>query len=132
LSDIATPLRHRGFAIASFAIALVAAVLSFAVLVIAGYLNVTHQQTPGSNFVTGMVFFLCFVLDVVAIGTGIAALFDQRSKKSLAVTGLALAGSFLLLLLVLVAVGLAKMHNKSAEMSLPPAARTIVTRTLTG
>jgi hypothetical protein len=111
---------HRGLGIASFIVGLVALVLWFVFAGLAAYLSMSRQATPALNAAVGMGMFLCFTLELVAIGTGIAGLCDKGSKKTFSVIGILI--SVVPLALVLALIGYARLGNQPVTAAAGPAA----------
>lgn len=87
--------KHSGLAIASFVTSLVSLIGVFSVIAIAGVLEAT---TPGGldessieAVVVGLFIFFFLALLCVALGLGIAGLFQRERKKVLAIIGASMA-----------------------------------------
>jgi hypothetical protein len=102
--------RHSGLGISSFVLSVIIGVLMFCLFVIAG---VIEQTTPGgmdeeavSTMLVGLFLIGFMVLDVVAIGLGIAGLFQANRRKLFAILGVVFASITLLLTGLLMVIGL--------------------------
>lgn len=93
--DSAPRLRHSGIGIASFVISCVSTVLIVALVVVAGVIEVS---TPGGMaedsvvaIVIGLMMFFFVFLALIALGLGIAGLFQAQRRKVFAALGTVLS-----------------------------------------
>ena len=113
MSESAAPIRtHKGLGIASFVITLVTTVILFLDFGIGGYLGVTHQGSAGANVIIGLVLFLGWFLDLIALIFGVIGLFDNSSKKAFPIAGVLIAVLGFGFSQALMLVGLAAMHGR--------------------
>jgi len=101
---------HSGLGISAFIISVGAGLLMFLVFVAAGVLETTtpggmDEESVGALLV-GLAMFGLLFLDLVAIGLGIAALFQKQRKKVFAVLGIIFAVSTIVITLALMVIGL--------------------------
>jgi hypothetical protein len=103
--ETATPLnqvamRHSGLGIASFVIALVAAVTEFALVMAAGIVEVSTPGGVESNAPVALVIGLGIcgggIFNLLAVALAIAALVQSNRKKLFAVLGLVISGGLML------------------------------------
>ncbi len=101
--------RHTGMGIASFVTSMVAAVLVFMLLLVAGVMEVTTPGGIDEESAGAVIVGLCIIallgIDLVAIGLGIAALLQVGSKKVFAVLGLVFACVTIVGTLLLMVIG---------------------------
>lgn len=102
------PRRYNALGIASLALSLVTAVGMVLVIVAATVLvaNGADESNP-AMMVTGLLMFACMGADLIAVGLGIAGLFQAGRGKVTAVIGMILGAATLVTLLLLILVGLA-------------------------
>jgi hypothetical protein len=105
MNDV-TVLRHNGLGIASFSVALVVLLSFFVIIAIAGFLHASGSATPAINSVIGIEIFYFAAVDVVALGLGIAALFDKTAKKAFPILGLVIGIGGVLIVGALILIGL--------------------------
>ena len=107
LGQVAT--RHSGLGIASFVMALVTAVMEFALVMAAGMIEVSTPGGMDSNSPAAMVIGLGIcsggLLNLLAIALAVAAFFQSSRKKLFAVLGLAISGGLMLCLAGLFLIG---------------------------
>jgi len=103
-------LRHSGFGIASFVMAIIQTVGAFVLLVVAGYLQST---TPGGMdeksleaVLVGLGFFALVFLFLVGLGLGIAGVIQRDHRRLFAILGLTINSAILIVLGVVFSVGL--------------------------
>ncbi len=101
--------QYSGFGIASFVLSLVAGVSMFLLFAAASFIE---MATPGGMseesveaVLVGLLLFALLFLDLLAIGLGVAGLFQHIRRKVFAVLGTALAGATILIALLLLALG---------------------------
>ena len=87
------PLKHSGLGIASFIISILAGMILFVCVIIAGAME---ASTPGGideesagAMIVGLVMFFCFFLEMLAIGIGIGGFFQKDRNKIFAILGIA-------------------------------------------
>lgn len=102
--------KHSGWGIASFIISIVAGILIFATIVIAG---VMETQTPGGldedELITGLIGLAIIGLmlaDLLAFIFGIVGLLQRDTKKVFAILGIIFSGIVLLGTLGLMVLGI--------------------------
>ena len=83
--------KHAGLGIASFIISMVAGLLVFIVIVIAGVMEASTpggiDETSAGAVMVGLFLFLFIGMALVALGLGIAGLLQKQRKKIFAVLG---------------------------------------------
>ena len=83
--------KHAGLGIASFIISMVAGLLVFIVIVIAGVMEASTpggiDETSAGAVMVGLFLFLFIGMALVALGLGIAGLLQKQRKKVFAVLG---------------------------------------------
>ena len=102
--------KHSGLGVASFVISVITAVLAFLLIVGAGVLEVT---TPGGvdeesavAIVVGLLIIGCMVIDLVALGLGIAGLVQRDRKKVFAVLGTVFSAATILGIIFVIMLGM--------------------------
>lgn len=102
--------KHSGLGIASFIIGTIIGVLMFLLFVVAG---VMETSTPGGMdeesagaMLVGLFLMAFLALDMLAIGLGIAGLFQAHRKKVFAVLGVVFGAFTIVATLLLVVLGL--------------------------
>jgi mannose/fructose/N-acetylgalactosamine-specific phosphotransferase system component IIC len=102
---------HSGFGIASFVIACLAGMFELAVIVYAGLLQTTTPGGMDENspqvIVIGLAAIGGMALDLLAIGLGVAGLFQRGRSKTFAVLGVVLGTVILLGMIGLIVLGIA-------------------------
>lgn len=98
--------------IASFVISVSIAVLMLMLFAVAGYLS-SHRpigavRYPGQVTI-GLIMIVLIAADIVAIGLGVASLFQSERKRVLGVLGLVFSVMTVLGTIVLIAIGIAMM-----------------------
>lgn len=103
--------KHSGLGLASFILSIFSLVALFAALIVFG---VIEAQNPGGLdeespvfIALGLAIILFFVLSIVAFGLSIAGLFQKERKKVFAVVGLILSALTVLVIVLLMAIGIA-------------------------
>lgn len=106
--ETTTDTRHHGaFGIVSFSLALVAAVIALLAYQMAAYLAAIQLINQLNAAIIGSVFCICWFMDALAIGLGIAGTRDKTTKPVLSTIGIAVAAATILLSGILVAKGFA-------------------------
>ncbi|HLS83500.1 MAG TPA: hypothetical protein VK016_02450 [Arenimonas sp.] len=102
-------LKHSGMGIASFIISLVVGFAIFVAIIIAG---VMETSTPGGldenspeAMLLGLVLIALLFADVVALGLGVAGLFQRERRKVFAILGTIFAGTAVLGTIALIVIG---------------------------
>ncbi len=102
--------KHSGIGITSFVISIVAAIAIFVVFVIAGILE---ASTPGgldeksaAAIITGLGIIALILVDIVALGLGIAGLFQRERIKLFAILGAVFSFATVGCTIVLIVLGL--------------------------
>lgn len=103
--------KHSGVGIASFVTSIVAGVLIFLLVIIAGVLEVS---TPGgmdeesiAAVLIGLFLFAFLGAELVALGLGIGGLIQKDRKKTFAILGVVFSATALLITLFMLFLGLA-------------------------
>lgn len=103
--------KHSGVGIASFVTSIVAGVLIFLLVIIAGVLEVS---TPGgmdeesiAAVLIGLFLFAFLGAELVALGLGIGGLLQKDRKKIFAILGVVFSATALLITLFILFLGLA-------------------------
>lgn len=103
--------KHSGVGIASFVTSIVAGVLIFLLVIIAGVLEVS---TPGgmdeesiAAVLIGLFLFAFLGAELVALGLGIGGLIQKDRKKIFAILGVVFSATALLITLFILFLGLA-------------------------
>jgi Na+-driven multidrug efflux pump len=109
MENDALELKHSGLAIASFATSTVSGVAIFATIVVAG---VMEASTPGGmdekavgTIIIGLLIFLFLGCALVALGLGIAGLFQRNRKKVFAILGITFSAMEVLVTAVIMLLG---------------------------
>ena len=86
------PIKHSSLGIASFIISVLAGMILFVCVIIAGAMA---ASTPGgideestTAMLVGLVIFFCFFMEMLAIGIGIGGLFQKDRNKIFAILGI--------------------------------------------
>jgi len=102
--------KHSGLGIASFVISIITGLMMFMLFVVAG---VMETSTPGGMdensmeaMLVGLFLFALLFLDLLAVGLGVAGLFQKERRKLFAVLGLVFAAATIVVALLLVLIGL--------------------------
>lgn len=102
--------KHSGLGVSSFVISVVIGILMFLLFVVAG---VIETSTPGgmdeesaAAMLVGTFMFLFLFIEMLAIGLGIAGLFQAGRKKVFAILGITCAVATIILTILLIIVGL--------------------------
>lgn len=100
--------KHSGLGIVAFLLSLVAALGLFGLIAIAALLSMARHAPPEARHV-GQVLFLLFLIGLVlvnllALGLGIAGLMQPQRKKIFAVLGTVFAGLQVAMVLLFVAI----------------------------
>jgi len=103
--------KHSGVGIASFVTSIVAGVLIFLLVIIAGVLE---MSTPGgmdeesiAAVLIGLFLFAFLGAELVALGLGIGGLIQKDRKKIFAILGVVFSATALLITLFILFLGLA-------------------------
>jgi hypothetical protein len=103
--------QHSGLGVASFVTSIVAGILIFLLLAIAG---VMEASTPGgisedsaSAMVVGLLLFVFLGVALVALGLGVGGLMQKERKKIFAVLGSIFSAATLICTVSIIAVGMA-------------------------
>lgn len=84
--------KQSGLGIASFVLSIFCGFLVFAIIMIAGYLEMSRPEGIDDKspeaFIVGFSIILAMGMTVVAFGLGLAALFQRNRRMSLAVLGM--------------------------------------------
>lgn len=84
--------KHSGLGITSFVISLLVGVLTFAAIIIAGFMSSRHpdgmDEKAASTIILGLAIIGFMLLDLLALALGIAGLFQKDTKKVFAVLGI--------------------------------------------
>lgn len=103
-------LPHAGMGIASFVLSIPVGILLFLVFVIAGVLETATPGGINEESPVAVIVGLCMLgllgLDIVAVGLGIAGLFQGYRRRLFAVLGLVFSAAIGLGTLLLIGVGL--------------------------
>ena len=85
-------------------VAVVMAIVALILLVSSGYLGITKIEEDSTTLSTSFVMylFLCMTIDIIAIFAGVMGLQEENAKKIFPVTGLVLAGIFVVILTLIV------------------------------
>lgn len=107
----AAPKRHSRLGIASFVLAAAAGLFMFALVAVAGVIEVStpggmDEESPAA-IVIGLLFILGGLLCLAGLGLGVAGLFDGNRKRVFSVLGLTFNALTILGVLGLLALGLA-------------------------
>ena len=101
--------KHSGFGIASFIMSIIVGISMFVVFIVAGVLEVS---TPGGlkdssekAMMIGLLAILCLLLDLVALGLGIAGIREQDKKKVFAILGTIFSSATILVTILLIIAG---------------------------
>ena len=102
--------KHSGLGVSSFIISVVIAILMFLLFAVAG---VMETSTPGGMdeesigaMLVGLGLFAFLFVDLLAIGLGVAGLFQTSRKKVFPILGVAVAAGTVVLTIFLVILGL--------------------------
>jgi hypothetical protein len=101
--------KHSGLGIASFITSFVASISLVLLVVIAGALEVSApgwiDEESVAAMVLGLFIFALLVVDIVALGLGIAGLIQKKRKKLFAILGTVFAAATILGILFLIVIG---------------------------
>ena len=102
-------LKHSGVGIAAFIISLLMGLITFIVVVIAGILESSSpggmDETSIEAAVVGLLIIGCILVQLVALGLGIAGLVQKNRKKLFAILGTVFSGMTLFGVVVLMLIG---------------------------
>jgi len=102
--------KHASLGIASFVLSILSGLGVFGTVVTAGVLEASNpagvDETSGVAVVVGLLIFLFFFLQLVAIGLGIGGLFQTGRKKLFSILGIVFSGAALFGVLGLMFIGL--------------------------
>ena len=100
---------QSGLGIASLALSIVSAIITFVVVVIAGVMEATTpggiDESSASAVVVGLFIFACLGLNLVSIGLGIAGIIQKQRTRVCAVIGTAISSASSVVVLSLMAIG---------------------------
>lgn len=103
--------KHSGVGIASFVTSIVAGVLIFLLVIIAGVLEVSTPGGMGEESIAavliGLFLFAFLGAELVALGLGIGGLIQKDRKKIFAILGVVFSATALLITLFILFLGLA-------------------------
>ncbi len=103
--------RHSGVGVASFVLAIVAAVvLMIDIVVIVSMQFHNPRRGRESEMIVGLVILACVVLQLLALGLGIGGLLQRDRKKVFAILGVCFSAVPLLGEACLMLIGLAARH----------------------
>jgi len=112
-------MKHSGLGIASFIMALGMGVLEFVLFIAAG---IMETRTPGgidenspAAIVLGLALIGGLLLDMLAVGLGIAGLLQPRRKKVFAILGVIIGTMILLGVIGLIGLGMSLQAVESAR-----------------
>lgn len=101
--------KHSGIGIAAFITSVVASIFLVLMVVVAGVMEVA---TPGGlneesvpAMVLGLFIIVLLVMDLVALGLGIAGLFQKDRKKLFAILGTTFSAATIIGILFLIVIG---------------------------
>ena len=99
--------KQSGLGVASFVISLAVGLLMICTLLAAGYLHADHQtgNYQGQKIV-GLVIIVLLITDILAIGLGIAALFQAGRKRLLGILGLVFSTTTVISVIALMVLGI--------------------------
>ncbi|KAA2284581.1 hypothetical protein [Arenimonas fontis] len=101
--------KHSGLGIAAFVISLVAGIAIFAAIVVAGVMEASRPGGLDENspeaVLLGLVLIALLFMDVVALGLGIAGLFQRERRKIFAILGTVFSGLTILGTVFLIVLG---------------------------
>lgn len=102
--------KHSGLGIASFITSIASGILIFVLIIIAGVIETTTPGGMDENSLTaviiGLSFFAFLGISLIALGLGIAGLFQKDRKNILAILGTVFAAGTILITILLLVVGL--------------------------
>lgn len=105
-----TPPPYSGLGIASFAVSLIAAALSFALVALSGVLSYTRpdglDEESLAAILIGLGLMITVFAELAAAGLGIGCLFQRDRRKLYGVLGLIFSIATLLVIVALLAFGL--------------------------
>ena len=105
-------LKHSGLGITSFIISLVMALIAFIIIIIAGVMEasspggIDESSAAAAAAVVGLLIIGCLLVQLVALGLGIAGLIQKNRKKIFAVLGTVFSGMTLVGVGFLMLVGM--------------------------
>ncbi|HET7655954.1 MAG TPA: hypothetical protein VFK18_03035 [Luteimonas sp.] len=101
--------RHSGLGIASFITSLVAGLLTFILIAAAAMMVASSQgtfdETSPEAVGLGLGIMALLLVELVAVGLGIAGMLQKERKKLFAILGLVLSGLAILIVLALMVIG---------------------------
>lgn len=84
--------KHSGLGIASFIVSTIIGVLMFFLIIIAGVMEVSTpggiDESSSSAMIVGLLMIALMIVDVVAVGLGIAGLTQKDRKKIFSILGI--------------------------------------------
>lgn len=103
-------MKHSGLGISSFIISAATGVAMFVLIMLAGVLETTTaggmDEESVAAVLIGLFMFGFLFIDLLAVGLGIAGLFQKDRKKIFAILGVVIAVATILMTLLLLVVGL--------------------------
>jgi hypothetical protein len=103
-------LKHSGIGITAFIFSLVMALIAFIIIIIAGVLEASSpggiDESSAAAAVVGLLIIGCLLVQLVALGLGIAGLIQKNRKKIFAVLGTVFSGMTLVGVGFLMLVGM--------------------------
>lgn len=103
-------MKHSGLGISSFIISAATGVAMFVLIMLAGVLETTTaggmDEESVAAVLIGLFMFGFLFIDLLAVGLGIAGLFQKGRKKIFAILGVVIAVATILMTLLLLVVGL--------------------------
>ncbi|MCG9740068.1 hypothetical protein L1D32_18060 [Shewanella insulae] len=101
--------KHSGLGIAGFVLSILSTLLIFGLLIIAGVLEATTpggiDETSPEAIIVGLLLFAFIGLTLVALGLGVAGLFQKQRKKIFAILGTIFSSVTVLATLALIGYG---------------------------
>ncbi|ABO22167.1 hypothetical protein SHLO109777_16870 [Shewanella loihica] len=101
--------KHSGLGIAAFTLSIIATLLIFGIVTVAGVMEATTpggiDETSPEAIVVGMLIFAFIGLALVALGLGIGGLVQKQRKKIFAILGTIFSSVAILATLALIAYG---------------------------
>jgi hypothetical protein len=102
-------LKHSGIGITAFIISLAMAIIAFVIVIIAGVIEASSpggmDESSAAAVVVGLLIIGCLLIQLAALGLGIAGLIQKNRKKIFAVLGTVFSGMTLVGVVFLMLVG---------------------------
>ncbi len=109
-----TDLKHSGLGVASFVLALVAAVGLIVLIIAASAIsagpNGLDPRSAGAITI-GLLIFVCLFMALIGLGLGIAGIVQKRYRRLFAIIGTAINGLLILGVLALMMIGMAEVGS---------------------